>query len=123
MFEKTRSDLVKRLKVLLDRFDTICDRATTVRAEGVLAVRLGLGDNGQALLLLNEVIAKAGEQAGLCGQSITHLLVDRAFPPMFKTGVSKAEKFAEQCETILSQFDMGKQLGKQAFQDRFGVRT
>ena len=123
MFEKTRSELVSRLKALLDRFETICDRATNVRGEGELAVRLGLGDDGQSLPLLNEIIAKAGEQAGLCGKSITLLLVDRAFPPMFKRGVSKAEKFAEQCEAILSQFDRGKQLGKQAFQDRFGART
>jgi len=117
MFEQTRSELVERLGNLIDRFEAIVIRANEWLERTQLADRRGLG-SATFEPLLYEIAAKANEQAGLCGESITHLLRDRALPLMFKRGVRKAEDFAGQCEGVLSELDRGEQAGRQAFRER-----
>lgn len=61
---------------------------------------------------------KANQQAAVCGESITHLLRDRALPLIFKKAVAKAEALAQQSEAILAEFDEAERMGKQAFRER-----
>ncbi|MGH6787038.1 MAG: hypothetical protein ACREBO_09420 [Novosphingobium sp.] len=119
MFEKTRSDIVDRLGKLLDRYELIAARARDWREKSQFGARLGLPAL-ESTPVFCEIEGKANEQAGLCGESITLLLRDRALPLLFKNRVGKAENFAAQCEAILDDLDAGEQGGKAAFRSRFG---
>jgi hypothetical protein len=117
MFERSRKDLVDRLAKLIDRFDVILERAKDWQDKSIQAQRLGLNPSGTDPLIW-EIQSKVIEQQGLCGESITLLLKDRAFPLMFKGGVKRAEAFAGQCEAELDRFDTAESAGKAAFQER-----
>lgn len=119
MFEKMRSDLVKRLGTLIDRFLAIQKRAHSELADARLAARLGLSAN-DAVSIYSEIALKAEEQAGVCGEAITEMLVNRALPLIFKRSVGKAENFADQCESVLDEMELAKSAVKMAFKDRFG---
>ena len=120
MFERMRSDLVRRLSSLMDRYEAISRRAQEALKFADTATRLGLGANDQLALTVIEVASKSVEQAGLCGQAATQLTVGLAFPPIYKRSVTKAETFADQCEQILSQFEGGQMEGRRAFERKFG---
>jgi hypothetical protein len=109
-------DLVDRLSKLMDRYEIILERAMDWQSKAELAQRLGVNPAGPDPLIF-EIQSKVNEQLGLCGESITLLLKDRAFPIMFKKSVKKAEAFADQCEAVLASFDLAEQAGKAAFQD------
>ncbi|WP_093398843.1 hypothetical protein [Sphingomonas sp. OK281] len=121
MFEQMRSDLAARLKVLMNRFDAIVTRADHIRSDAEQAQRLGL-PAGQTISLVTEIFSKADQQLGLCGESITLLLVNRSLPLMFKRDVSKAEDFAKQCEARLNEIDHARQTGREAFRSRFAIQ-
>jgi len=117
MFEKTRRDLVDRLGKLIDRYDVILKRAQSWQDKAAQAQRLGLNPGGVDPVIF-EIRGKVIEQQGLCGESITLLLVDRAFPLMFRGGVKRAEAFAAQCEAVLDNFDNAESAGRVAFHER-----
>lgn len=117
MFERTRKDLVDRLGNLIGRYEAIALRANDWLDKARQAERLGLKyDTSQPLL--HEIAMKANQQAAVCGESITHLLRDRALPLIFKKAVAKAEALAQQSEAILAEFDEAERMGKQAFRER-----
>jgi hypothetical protein len=120
MFERTRSELVKRLKALIDRFESIVNRARAINSDALQASRFGFPAD-QSVPLTTEIALKAEEQMGLCGESITHLLVDRSLPLIFKSGVSKAERFADQCEARLRDIDNARQYAGETFRARYGI--
>ena len=117
MFGWTRTDLIARLEVLAPRFGQIGLLAVRRTDEARLAIKLGLG--GSADLYL-EIADKAFEQATLCRESITALAIRNAWPFTFKRGVSRAEKFAEICESVLDDADAGAAAGKAAFKEKYG---
>ncbi|MEQ8410339.1 MAG: hypothetical protein RIB52_02185 [Erythrobacter sp.] len=117
MFEKTREDLVDRLATLIDRYDLILERTESWQNKAAHAQRLGLNPHGPVPIIM-EIQTKVIEQQGLCGESITLLLQDRALPHMFKGGVKRAEAFAAECETVLDGFDEAWSAGRSAFNER-----
>jgi len=119
VFEQSRKSTVGRLGALMDRFELIISEAAKWQEKSDLAVRRGVNLGGTDPLVF-EIQIKANEQLALCGESITLLLRDRALPWLFKRGVSKAERFADQCEAALSQFAEAEELGKAAFHERMG---
>jgi hypothetical protein len=119
MFDRLRSDLAKRLGVLIDRFEDIERRASKQASDESLSSRLGLGGSSG---IFDEIELKAREQTGLCADAIEALLIRRAFPVMFKSGVKRAEGFAEQCAAILIQAECGAAAGREAAREKLGLK-
>jgi hypothetical protein len=120
MFEKMRAELVRRLAALTDRYEANGRRAQEALQFTERATKLGLGGDEHLTRALSEIASKSYQQAGLCGEAITNLTLDRAFPPMFSRNVVKAEAFAAECERVLDDFEDGQVAGKRAFEQRFG---